>query len=87
MKRLLLEGEARKDFYERKKRGELNRTPLITFEEICKECGVTKGVMVSLFRKHEDRPKPVFPHLGAKPKTYYNPIEFRAWWKKIQENK
>jgi hypothetical protein len=87
MKKFLEEGEARKDYHERKRRGELNRPPLRTFIELCDELGVTQGQMRAFFRKYKDHPAAQFYKYGVNRKTYYNPIEFRAWWKKIQENK
>ena len=62
------------------------KPPLRNFNEICEMLGVPKAnVKAKLIRK--DAPKPLLVHVsyGAGQNSWYNPVEFKAWWKKVQD--
>ena len=62
------------------------KPPLRNFHEICEMLGVPEvNVKAKMVRK--DAPKPMLVHKsnGAGKNSWYNPVEFKAWWKKVQD--
>lgn len=60
--------------------------PLRSFAELCQELGVAPRTMSGkLVRKDAPKPKTVHRSNGAGKQSWYDPIEFREWWKRLQE--
>lgn len=62
------------------------KPPLRNFREICEMLGETElKVKARMVRK--DAPKPLVVHRSnsAGKNSWYNPVEFKAWWKKVQD--
>ena len=73
------------DLRKRQISGRVN-PPLRNFREICEMLGVPEvNVKARMVRK--DSPKPMVVHrsIGAGKNSWYNPVEFKAWWKKVQD--
>lgn len=60
--------------------------PLRTFKELCEELGVDMKAMSGKMNR-KDAPKPVFKNRGRNTlqASWYNPKEFKTWWKSINE--
>lgn len=62
------------------------KPPLRNFREICEILGEAEKT-VRARMKRKDSPKPKFVHKSnaAGKNSWYNPVEFKAWWKKVQD--
>lgn len=62
------------------------RKPLRNFHEICEMLGETEGaVKARMVRKDAPRPLVVHRSTGAGKNSWFDPAEFKAWWKKVQD--
>jgi hypothetical protein len=74
----LTEAQAWKDYHNR---NGVTRKPLRSFAEMCSELNVSQATMRGKMGSMNG-PKPVYK---AGLKHWYEPIEFRKWWEKINE--
>lgn len=73
------------EFSQRVAKGGQKR-PLRNFKELCVMLGETElKVKAKMVRK--DSPKPVLVHKsnGAGKNSWYDPVEFKKWWKVVQD--
>jgi len=60
--------------------------PLKNFHEICEMLGVKEvNVKARMVRKDSPKPKLVHKSNGAGKNSWFDPVEFKAWWKKVQD--
>lgn len=62
------------------------KPPLRNFHEICEMLGVPElNMKAKMVRK--DSPKPLLVHRsnGGGKNSWYDPVEFKKWWKKVQD--
>ncbi len=73
------------DLRRRQIAGKINK-PMRSFAELCAELGVPPRVMSGKLHR-KDAPKPRVKHRsnGGGQQSWYDPIEFREWWKRVQE--
>lgn len=60
--------------------------PLRSFNELCEELGVPAHILRGNLRR-SDAPQPKTRHRSTSggQQSWYDPIEFREWWKRVQE--
>jgi hypothetical protein len=85
MRKYLYEGQARKEYHERKG---VPRKPLRSLKELSEELGVTVMNLVWKLKK-EGAPKPQLSKKkdGSNTQSWYEPEEFRAWWSTVKDIK
>ena len=74
------------DLRKRQLAGKIHK-PLKNFHEICEMLGVPEiNVKAKMVRK--DRPKPKIVHRSNSfgKNSWYDPVEFKAWWKMVQDD-
>lgn len=77
--------ESTGEFFRRVAKGS-KKPPLRNFRELCVMLGESElKVRAKMLRR--DSPKAVLVHksTGAGKNKWYNPVEFKAWWKKVQD--
>jgi hypothetical protein len=60
--------------------------PLRTTKELATEFGIPIQQLVRAIHSHAG-PEPVLRNPGSAHAFWYNPVEVRKWWKKLQEGK
>lgn len=62
------------------------KVPLKNFHEICEMLGVKEvNVKARMVRKDSPKPKLVHKSTSAGKNSWFDPVEFKAWWKKVQD--
>jgi len=63
------------------------KPPLRNFHEICEMLGVPEiNVKAKMVRKDRPKPKIVHRSTGGGQNAWYDPVEFKAWWKVVQDD-
>lgn len=64
-----------------RRRAGLHRKPLRTYREMCEELKVDPKIMRAYMRWHKPPEAKVNGRAFVNRNTWYDPDEFRAWWK------
>ena len=74
------------DLRKRQLAGKINK-PLKNFHEICEMLGVPEvNVKAKMVRKDRPKPKIVHRSISFGKNSWYDPVQFKAWWKMVQDD-